>query len=316
MLTKFIKTMGLFLCFNILIILGFITFYILIFGITISDIPPANISNSASFNAKMEFIRKSKKDKKIIAIGSSLSLNNLYSESIINAFHSDSFINAASWGSTMKDDYLLIRLLTKIYKPNTFIIASNIKNFQAVEKTINYSLIVNYLNSSGLELFLYHLKTFNLSYYFNGFKDSKRFRIDKNDYYYLGFDNYGTVNFDSTKFHIDPYRWNDANFVAGISSEYSYLDSIAAYCKFNNIKLYFFQSPYRKGLVSNFGQEKIDLLKSHLLKLEKILKKHDQILINSTEAIWDDRLFVDAFHLNKYGAKNFTDFCLKKIEQP
>jgi len=292
-----------------------IVLYVVYFKISVNDIPAPNISNSYSFNEKMEFLRKKKIDADIIVIGSSMSLNNLYSKTITDELHSTSFLNTASWGMSIKDDFLLLKRLSEIHKPSTLIIASNTIDFSQTDKKVDYVSLKQFLESNNFASLFYHIKNFNLKYYFTNFRYAKKVRSCKNEYEYLGFDRCGTINFDSTDFKINIDRWNSDNLsTETFSHQYSYLDSISSFCKSKNIKLLFFQSPYRNGLYSTFDLNKLNNLKSHIDKIGFILKRNNQIFINANDVIWADQLFVDGIHFNKFGAKKFTEYCFDKIK--
>lgn len=312
-MTHFLKKIFLFSFYCLLLTTALFIGYILKYGITLGDIPAPPLSDSFSLNEKLEFIRKTKKNEKIISLGSSICLNNIHSETIIRSFHSNSYLNASSWGMTMEDNYQLLKTLCKIHIPTTLIVASSITEFQLPPKKINYSALDNYLMSSDLTSSLYHGQYFNLRYYIENIKYAKKVRSCKNEYEYLLFDQYGGVNLDETNFKIDKKRWN-ADFECGkiIYNNYSYLDSISAFCKYNNITLLFFQSPFRSELYSNFDSNKLNELTIHINKIENILTRDKHTFINTNDTLWNDNLFVDGEHLNAAGAKLFTEYCFDK----
>lgn len=290
--------------------------YILTYKITVYDIPAPRLSDSFSLNEKIEFIRKNNKSAEIIAIGSSICLNNMHSKTIVQRLHSDSYLNTSSWGTTMQDNYLLLKILCEIHTPNTLILASNITEFQLPSKKIDSSLLKNYLISSDFISNLYYLKCFDLRYYIDNFKYAKKVRSSKNDYEYLVFDEHGGVNLDGTNFKIDMKRWN-TGFESGeiIDDNYLYLDSISSFCKSNNIELLFFQSPFRNGLYSSFDNSKLAALKLHVRKIESILETDQHVFIDSNMHLWGDTLFIDGEHLSSKGAESFTEYCFDKTDR-
>jgi hypothetical protein len=314
-MAKFFKVAVLFICSNLLLSVCLVACYFCYYGLTLNDIPPPPLSDSYSLNEKMEFLRKSAKSAKIIAIGSSMSLINLHSKTITDELHCDSFLNTSSWGMTMKDNFHLLKILSDIYTPTTLIIVGNIGDFTEKKKHINYPILKNYIYSDGIKLVFYYLKYFNLSYYSRNFRYAKRVRSCTDEYEYLGFDKYGTVNYDGINFKISLQRWNSDPINAEVeSSQYSYLDGISTFCKQNNIKILFFQSPIRKGLRSMYDQKKTYKLRSHTDKIENILKRDNHIFIDANNVMWEDRLFADGTHLNKVGAKRFTEYCFNEIK--
>src|SRR5258706_10152863 len=105
---KFITRLITFSIYFLLVAVSLIALYFYIQKITYQDIPALNFSNSYSFNEKIRFLKNSSKEPNIIAVGSSMCLNNLYSNTVIKEFKSDKFLNTASWGMSMHDDYLFI----------------------------------------------------------------------------------------------------------------------------------------------------------------------------------------------------------------
>lgn len=94
---------------------------------------------------------------------------------------------------------------------------------------------------------------------------------------------------------------------------FRYLDSISNFCKVNQIKLYFFQSPIRKGLLEIAGNKLAQSINLHVNRVKKILEKDGHFFVNCFDKSWDDSLFVDGFHMNAEGAKMFTKYSLNKI---
>ena len=312
---KFIKMIGLFTTYLFVLCFCCIAFYVYHFDISTKDIPAPKVSDSYSFNEKMEFLRTTKIDADIIAIGSSMSLNNLCSKTITDELHSTSFLNTASWGMSMKDDFFLLKILSEIHKPSTIIIASNTVDFSQADKKVDFLALKKFLLSNDKEAFFYHIKNFSLEYYFTNFRYAKKVRSCVHEYEYLGFDRYGTINLDSTGFRINTNRWNSDRLETNtLPYQYAFLDSISSFCKSNNIKLLFFESPYRKGLYSTFNQKKINDLKSHIARIEVILKRNNQSFIDANDVIWADQLFTDGIHFNKFGAKKFTEYCFHEKE--
>jgi hypothetical protein len=281
-------------------------------NITIKDIPAPDLSDSYSYNEKLEFLRKHPRNADIITVGSSLSLNNLDSKTITEELQSKSYLNLSSWGMSMKDIFLLLKMQSEIHVPRVLIVASGIMDFQATEKNVKYSVVRDFLRSDNSAQIFYHLKCFNLKYYISNFKYARKVRSIPNSYDYLGYDDYGTINIGKKDFRISELRWKKDYLNAKLSQvQYAYLDSISVFCKKNEIKFLFFQSPYRKGLYSNFDSAKLKLLTDHISKVESILGSYQHTFINANNSLWDDDLFIDGTHFSAEGAKLFTKYCFE-----
>jgi len=276
------------------------------------DIPAPNLSNSYSFNEKMLFVHKSKINPEILGIGSSMSLNNLDTKTIVNHFDKKKYLNTASWGFSIKDNYLFLKALKEIYHPQMIMMASNNIDFQQEEKKINYQEVVNYIKSENASKYYLGYDYFNLKYFFTNFKYAREVRSCNKDYQYLNFDENGGVNFESEGFNIKPGRWNEDYIRYAIQDEqYKYFDSINSFCAKNKIKFSFFQTPLRSSYAKTLNAAQNKILSDHYNKVSEIVHKYDHKFVNANDLKdWDDSLYVDVIHLNKIGSKIFTQYCL------
>ncbi len=309
---SFLKNVFYFLCAASLVSVFLAFGFFKLNRITAKDIPAPDLSDSYSYNEKMEFLRRRDKNADVITVGSSLSLNNLDSKTITEELQSNSYINLSSWGMSMKDIFLLLKVQSEIHRPSTLVMASGIMDFQASEKNVKFSVLKDFLHSDDKTQIFYHLKCFNLKYYLSNFKYAQKVRSIPNSYDYLGYDEYGTVNIDSRDFKINERRWKNDYLSDRLSQvQYAYLDSIASFCKENGIQLLFFQSPYRQGLYSSFDSAKIKMLTDHVSKVENILGSYHYAFINTNNRVWEDSLFIDGTHFSAEGAKLFTKYCFE-----
>jgi hypothetical protein len=310
----FFKRLGLFSLLCLLLSGIVISIYVLVYKVSFDDIPAPPLSDSYSLNEKIEFLRTAKKEVPVLAIGSSISLNNLSSETLVKHFRSNAFLNTASWGMNMQDNYNMLKTLYEVYHPDTLILASSIVEFEKSDKQVNYSLLKEYLTAGDFKANLYHLKCFNLRYYMDNINYKKMVRADKHRYEYLVFDANGGINLEGEGFKIDQRRWNASFEKKDLDTlSYLYLDSISTFCKNKNIEFLFFQSPFRKGIYMQLDASKTAALNTHLKKIETILKKNDQVFIDTDDVLWNDSLFIDFMHFNKNGAGTFTKYCLDKL---
>ena len=313
-MSNFLKRIGLFLSLGLVISVVVSVIYIYVYKITIDDIPAPALSDSYSLNQKLQFLRKNEKSAHILAIGSSITLNNLHSETVVNKLKTTSYFNVASWGMNIEDDYLLLKVMHEVYKVDTIIIASSISEFELPVKVINHKRIKRYLASGNFVASLFHIKCFNLRYMVDNTKYTKQVKASKNQYESLIFDQYGAVEIDDTDFKIDPDRWDDNFNEDKLNlSNFSYLDSISSFCKSNGIKLLFFQSPFRKGIFENLNTKKSEALDQYVKRISGILKRDDHIFVDSDKILWDDSLFVDSEHMSVKGAKLFTEYCFDQV---
>jgi hypothetical protein len=314
-MSVFFKRLGLFFLFGLLIAIALVVGYKFVYHVSSKHIPAPAVSDSYSLNEKLEFLRTSRKDVAVLALGSSIALNNLHSETTAKRVQPNNFLNVSSWGMNMQDNYLLFKELYEVYHPTTLILTSSIIEFEKADKQIDYSLLKKYLTSTDLQAHFYHLKCFNLRYYMDNAKYKKHVMEDVHGYEYLVFDSNGGIMIDSTDFKIDANRWvKSFDSTALDSTSYFYLDSISTFCKNKNIKLLFFQSPFREGVYTSLSPEKSYLLKAHMDRIVAILGKGQNRLIDANKKLWSNSYFLDGSHLNAVGAKAFTEYCFNQLD--
>jgi len=308
----------LFIIFSFALGLISLVFFFKFNNYTLADIPAPNFSESYSFNDKIAFLENKNKNVDIIAIGSSISLNNLDSKSIVNHFSSESFLNLSSWGMCYEDIFWLLKLHSKYNKPKKLIIASGTLDFYSNNKVLKKAVIENFLYSNNWRKYSF-LRYFNLQYYLSNLKVAHEVRSSQNNYATLIYDKYGTANLIAKDFKVLKERWNGVFNVKFDTKEhnlnYIYLDSIAKYCNSNNIRLYFFQTPIRIGVFKVLSSQSKENLKLHNQNISRIIKKNKHCFIDSNSQLWPDSLFADAIHLKSNGAKEFTKFCLERINK-
>lgn len=278
-------------------------------GVTLKDIPAPNLTPSYSFNDKMQFARKKRAD--IIAVGSSMSLNNLNSDVIINNFKTGSYLNLSSWGLTTRDIFFIIKIYSSIHKPFTVIISSTYQDFQSTDKEFNHKELSDYLKDSTSKFNDFFLN-FNANYYFTYCVYHKFTKSGDNFYESLKYDKYGAVSFNPSNFKIDSSRWNKVDFSNLREASYYYLDSISSFCRQNKIKLLFFESPIRAGIYKNLDK---DSLLIHVGRVKAIILRNNHTFIDADDRLWPDSLYVDALHFNANGATQFTKYCFDKMDK-
>tara|TARA_B110000459_G_C16605587_1_gene493373 strand:+ start:1834 stop:2763 length:930 start_codon:yes stop_codon:yes gene_type:complete len=283
--------------------------WVLIYGF-----PPPNLSPNISFNARMFNLKERHIDVNIdvLAIGSSMSLNNIHTKTIKNNL-SEKYLNISSWGQKIEDDFKLIKILTKHYKPKKIIISSNFMDFGSGKIGIKYNLIDSYLFKNEIK----HYTELNIQYLLKESRSYFNKKRDGNNYKSLMYDDCGGINFKSNNFNISLERWNGYSinkFKKG-TNQYYFLDSISKFCKEKDITFVFVQSPFREGYVSLLNEHELSVLNNHKNKIESILKRNNNLFIDSQKKSWEDDLFVDYSHLNSKGAKKYTEYFLKEIDK-
>lgn len=274
--------------------------------------PALNFSNSYSLNEKICFSKHLEFKPDVFAIGSSMTLNNLHSEEVIEYFDNSKYLNFASWGLKIQEDFKLLKIIEPIYKFNKVLITINVVDFVDERMNINYDYIKYYLEDNDLMSLIYFVKTFNVDYYLENIDYAEYVRNNNKSYEFLGFDSNGMVRFNEKGFNISEKRWNNNHLNSPINYQaYNYLDSIINFCELNEIELYIFHSPFRQGLISKLTKHEEALFELHRNKIKSIVKNAKYV--DANDQYWSDTLFVDGIHFNEVGAQFFTEFCFQKV---
>lgn len=302
---KFIKKIVLFIAYTLILFIVFFGAFMLINRYNSSHIPAINFSNSYSFNEKMMFLNDKQGTYEVMAIGSSMALNNLHSETITDNLNTDSYINISSWGLNNEEIYQNLKLAYPHYKPTTILFPGSMYDFNYSVKIFKEWTIKSFLEQTFPKP-LYYFLTFDLKYYVDNFKYARNVRNYPHNYDYLNFDEFGAVNFYSETFDIDSLRYN-SKILDGIQideNQYAYLDSIVTFCNSNNIKLIYADVPLREDLRNNLTELELEIFDNHEMKIRKLLK--NQTYIDSESFDLDKSLYFDNTHLTASGAKFFT----------
>lgn len=295
---KFLKTS--------LIFFGILIFPFVLALIVLHDyIPAPKITNSYSFNEKIKFVEiKENKQADYIAIGSSMTLNNINSDVVTELLSTKSYLNLSSWGLRIKDDYILIKRLFEIHKPKTLIIVSIIIDFGPSGLEYNVDDIYDYIDSEN-EI-KYQFKYLELKYFFKRLV-TNRINYNTNKIYAsLNFDKYGGVALEPDGFEIKKSRWNEKLSYEYIDIQnYLYLDSISSFLTEKNVELIFVQTPLREGLLDDYYTTNLE---KHVNKIQPILHKYGHTFCNANNDTWPDSLFVDYAHMNSTGTEKLSKY--------
>lgn len=273
------------------------------------NLPAPYITNSRSFNEKLKFIKNKKQENvDILAIGSSITLNNLNSAIITNEFKGR-YLNASSWGLSIKEVDELVESVFNTKEIKLIIIVSNVMDFVGSDIEIKAEDIKSYLHASTTNI--QYLTHWNLRYMWSSIAENNRDMKSRNIKSSLMFDNWGSVPLELYGDDIDKRTWSfDLPFDKIDETQYKYLDWLCYYLKSRNIKLIFVNSPVRSGLVNNEYAQKISI---HNEKIEGIISRYNQSFVNMTTRKWPDSLFVDYAHFNANGSKVFTEGVIEAI---
>ncbi len=273
--------------------------------VSFHHLPPPKLTDSYGLNDKLWFANQKKAH--VLCISSSMGLNHIYSVAVTNYFNDSLYLNLSAWGLGMKEIYLMLRQCADIYQPAAVIVCSNVKDFTQADRNNSFA---NLQNPLTMRLpFRNYFSVGSLRYYLALWPFAQKVKSSKNIYESLVYDSHGGILLDSAGFIKDPAKW-DSVWSSNVQPwQYKYLDSIGRFCTAQKIKLFFFQSPVRAGLL----QREMPTLLAHTQKVKLLLSPGHHFFADPATTVWPDSLFVDGIHMNAAGAVRYTAFCLANM---
>lgn len=273
--------------------------------------------SSISFDSKIyELKNKNFESIDNIAVGSSMTLNNLNTETLMRYLNSESYYNVSSWGQSISVDYEMIKILVDRYTPHRIIMVTVCDDFDYSD----YSdldckrSIKTYLNSDCFNIpymAIYKIR----SKFYDSDGSYRNCRNATDDYTNLNYDYCGGIELKVYDDNISSERWNH---ISGFEFDkrgkcYESLMKICEYLKSRNIDLVLVNTPTRRHYYSNNYND----VQKHISICDSIVKSYGFFFSNEIDfEKYNDSLFADCSHLNVEGAKLFTDeFCKKYFKQ-
>lgn len=264
---------------------------------------PLRFTNSISFDAKLNFLKKSEKwnNVEIIIIGSSMGLNNINSGILSYEFQNENIVNISSWGLKVQEVFDLLKLIN-LSKVKKIIYLNQYFDFYGESiNDYNKEHVKKYLNNK-FDLSPY-LKTFNtLNYDFKDYILWKKRYINNNYYNDLGFNEYGDVELFIPKHNINLKRWNEIVNTENLKNNFDSFENMIKFLNKNKIELIVVTTPYRKEF---FSIDKfINQYNAYSMKILELNKQYDFKYINLQNSLeLSDTFFVDSSHLSSKGAE-------------
>jgi hypothetical protein len=264
-------------------------------------------SNSYSFNEKIKWLPLPKK-LDILAVGSSMTLNNLSSQTLVDCTENKSYLNLSSWGMSMKDIGDLFPICYELYNPQIIITVSNFQDFRPSRIEFDLEDISQEMKGQST---IFNKDLFLDKYYLNRTLDNKINYLNRKVYTSLKYDEYGGVPLANKDFNIFKKRYDeDFNFKKLNPIEYKYLREFSKRMRDQKVKYIFVQSPVRE---KNRTIEYKKNIETHLYNIETILINDGHIVLDYSELKLTDEYFVDFAHLNQKGAEIITKLICKEI---
>lgn len=285
-------------------------------GLHRSTFPAPRLTANIAVNEQVHRLTRMPKERvEVLAIGSSMTLNNLASDPVVEHFGTTHYQNAAAWGIGASELELYGPVLVHHFKPRLVIVVTNMMDLQrgSPMSPVDTATLAEHLRSDGGPLT--YLRHWNAPYYLRQMETNRIRFSDPGNYEYLGYDAHGgstldvpDERIDRDRFDAPPPRSADLD-----TARLSAFTRFARYLSTHEVDLLVFCSPYRDGLRDQVTDQ--DAAR-YVDRLRGILDPMGHRLVNGYAGHWPDSLFSDASHLDRSGAEAFTRWCLHQLEQP
>ena len=276
--------------------------------------PAPRVTDNLSINEKIAFAEKHfPQEVDVLAMGSSMTLNNLNSAEIMAHFGNVRYLNAGAWGTGAAELAVYGPALAKRFSPKMVIVSTNLMDFAAQPNILAEDSLV-LARSFREPPFLGYLRHWNAPYYLREMETNRIRFNDQGNYEYLGYDEHGGATLSVPPERINQPRFDLAPTTADeLSPErYEAFTRFAEDLNHRNIRLVVLESAYRNGVRTAQSDGLSDM---HVTKLRSIIEPLGGILIDANQRRWDDSLFVDSSHFGPEGSKEYTAYCLAQLRE-
>lgn len=274
-------------------------------------------TNSISLDARIyETRRLPEENYDYLAVGSSMTMNNLNSDVLLNYLGplGEKFYNFSVWGVTVEDIENWTEVLLEKYKPKGIIMFSSMEDFDGEEKDYDYKDISRYIRGYPESMFYLHYGVFGDLHYYDEYAELQGY---KNDYDSLDFDANGGVALEVYGIERSMNRW-EKQFAEEYQQDgpsYESLYQMAAKLKQKGIDFYFIQVPSRPNYMAAEGAKEV--LEQHMERCRDIVESSGQYYYSAVDyEQYSDQYFSDYTHMDVHGATMLTQEFLENVFIP
>lgn len=256
-------------------------------------------------NFKFFDVRK-KMQPKMISVGSSISLINLDSKTLVDSLGEERYYNFAAFGTSIHETLNLSKILVFTYDLDTVILSSSVVDFRSGKGVYSISK-----NTLGIKWYLKNrilsplsslmmFKCLRKDYLGEFLKDVEK---NKGTIDNLVTDYYGGISQNLQRSEVS----KNAVKLPGLDvdeSQYGYLEKLAEFFEGKKIRFVFVQSP----LSPEYYEANSNAFDGHFSRCREIIERHGGFYIDGmSHADYDyDVDFYDSGHMNKSGAEKYT----------
>lgn len=311
----YIKT--LFIIFGII---GFmVTVYVYYFAINY----PIPITNRASFDAKLKFIRENIDVNKVdtLIVGSSVGVNNIQGAYLEQASAKCKVVlNLSVHGAYTRQARQLLELSDAFPKLERIIYVAQYTDLGVTHqfKDFDPQFLIKYIRDelNSVEKFLVMFHTCNnLLFCIERQRAWKKIYKDKNSFSYIEYDSTGSIPIHINAKKTNPGRWAGAQPGYMPKASYEAIYRMSKRAQDKGIKFYFIQQPYRQAIIERDSRVK-NSLSIFAKRIRIIMKENNGVFYSLYERFHlNDSYFADRNHLNYKGSKFEAEVVGKFIDE-
>jgi hypothetical protein len=282
-------------------ILFLLTYIFIIFA---EEYYPLRISENVAFDAKIRFLKKSKRlnSSDTIVIGSSMGLINLNGEVLEEKSRSITQVaNLSAWGDQVLQTEQILQLIED-GDVKYVIFPLQMTDFSKDKKyDVNFDELKKYIEDK-FTLHLYNKVFFNMFNFLKVFYNYKSFHLVENTYPCLLFDKTGGISYRIYGEDIDQEKWED-NRIFGLNMKnFAALERMAKTITAKNIKFIVATTPLRLPLLARSPEWEGQYNKFSNLMEEHATENGYHYLNLHQELLLNDVFFADSSHMNYEGS--------------
>jgi len=268
---------------------------------------PPSITNSLSFDAKLQFLRGNRQifAARTVVIGSSMGLNNLdsaYLERVLPA--QGPYVNLASWGIQMDEiGYLLDFFLEHAPNVRNVILVGQAVDFEQSRKQEFFDRDQVWSYICGNDPFWFELRHFDVFKAYKNWRSYDRLNRSRARYEGLDFDSSGAVLLDIPESRRNAQRWNSYGLGLSVKPEALHdLERLCAELKQKGKRCMLVVPPVRPAYQEH--PESVAAYQSFKARVREIATGNGAGFLDADQALaLQDDCFIDMMHLNREGAK-------------
>ncbi|HIP11606.1 MAG TPA: hypothetical protein EYG73_02695 [Arcobacter sp.] len=296
---------------TLFIILGLIALIVITYLFYFAKHYPIPVTNRASFDAKLKFIRENINVNEVdtLIVGSSVGLNNIqgtYLEK--DSTKCKVVLNLSVHGAYTRQTRQLLELTDAFPKLERILYVGQYTDLGITHQFNDYNpdFLMKYMRNEMnlIEKFLVILRACNnLFFCINRQRTWKKMYKDKDSFHYIEYDSTGSVPLQINAKITNPGRWGGAQ--PGHMPEVSYgaIYHMSKRALNKGLKFYFIQQPHREAIVKRDSRVR-NALATFSKRVSNIMKENHGVFINlHTMLRLDDTHFSDRNHLNDKGSK-------------